>query len=64
MSTLQDVLMEWQTNLKFRETFKKNPELALQEANLKLSADDLKKIKAVLEIDQFSNEKLDQRKNT
>jgi hypothetical protein len=63
MSTLQDVLVEWQNNASFRESFKKNPELALRKAGLKLNEEDLEKIKAVLSLDQFGNEKLDERIN-
>lgn len=60
MSTLADVISEWQNNLQFRENFKKNPQQALADADLKLSDDDLKKIKVMLKIDDG---KLDDRIN-
>ena len=47
MTSLIDILNEWQTNLKFREEFKKDPENALNEAGFTLSPKDLKKIKSV-----------------
>lgn len=63
MSTLQDVLVKWQNDAAFREHFKKNPELALEKIGLEVSEEDLEKIKAVLRLDQFGNEKLDERIN-
>jgi hypothetical protein len=60
MSTLEDVLNEWQSNLQFKENFRKNPQQALADANLQLSEEDLKKIKIMLKIDDG---KLDERIN-
>jgi hypothetical protein len=60
MSTLADVLTEWQNNLQFKENFKKNPQQALADANLHLSEEDLKKVKVMLKIDDG---KLDDRIN-
>lgn len=51
MSSLEDVLTEWQANLQFKEEFKKNPEQALANAGLILSPADLIKIKTLLNID-------------
>ena len=34
MTNLQEIFSEWQSNLKFREDFKKNPEQALKEARV------------------------------
>ena len=45
MNTLEDVLAEWQSNLYFRENFKKNPQKALTDVGLTLSESDFKKIK-------------------
>lgn len=50
MSTLEDVLNEWQNNLHFKEEFKKNPEKALMTAGLTLNASDLQQIKSMLKI--------------
>lgn len=63
MSNLIEVYREWQSNPKFRETFKKNPELALQEAGLIISAEDLAKIRSVLLLKngKSDNEELDDR---
>lgn len=63
MTKLQEVLYEWQNNLKFREEFKKNPELALKNAGFKVSKEDLKKILAALKIDKSKDEELDDRIN-
>ncbi len=60
MSTLEDVLAEWQTNLYFKEEFKKNPEKALATAGLTLNAKDLTKIKIMLKI---QDDDLDKRIN-
>ena len=56
---LQHILTEWQSNLEFREKFKKNPEQALKDAGFDLSPEDLTKIKTLL--DKSKNEKLDDR---
>jgi hypothetical protein len=50
MSTLEDVLTEWQNNLYFKQEFKKNPEKALASAGLTLSQEDLLKIQSMLKI--------------
>jgi hypothetical protein len=63
MSTLQDILDQWQNNLYFRESFKKNPEKALKDAGLTVSAEDLDKIKSMLAVDTSNNEKLEDRIN-
>ena len=60
MSTLEDVITEWQNNFQFRENFKKNPHKALVDAGLTLSESDLKKIKVILKLDDG---KLDDRIN-
>ena len=60
MSTLEDVLLEWQNNLQFKENFKKNPQKALADADLTLSDADLKKIQVMLKLDDG---KLDDRIN-
>lgn len=61
MTNLKEVFSEWQSNLKFREDFKKNPEQALRDAGFELSSADLDKIKAMVKLDKSSNEKLDDR---
>lgn len=48
MTTLKDVLYEWQNNPAFREAFKKDPIQALQEAHFELNPDDLTKIQSML----------------
>lgn len=48
MSSLEDVLTEWHDNHAFRQEFKKNPEQALTNAGLTLSASDLLKVKSML----------------
>ncbi|MDR3477342.1 MAG: hypothetical protein P4M14_04855 [Gammaproteobacteria bacterium] len=67
MSTLEDVLTEWQNNLYFKQEFKKNPEKALASAGLTLSQEDLLKIKSMLKIsdDETGNksDELDKRIN-
>ena len=60
MSTLEDVLMEWQNNLAFKEAFAKNPEKALRDAGLTLNKSDTLKIKTLLNI---QDEDLDGRIN-
>lgn len=61
MSNLQEILSEWQSNLEFREKFKKNPEQALKDAGFVVSQEDLAKIKAMLALDKSKNTKLDDR---
>lgn len=61
MSSLHDILTEWQTNLTFREQFKKNPEQAMRDAGFELDSHDLDKIRAMLKLDKSSNDKLDDR---
>lgn len=66
MSNLQDIYNEWQSNLKFREDFKNNPEQALKDAGFTLNPQDLEKIKSLLKLKQdpkSKNEKLDDRIN-
>lgn len=60
-TSLQQILSEWQSNLQFRENFKKNPEQALKDAGFNVSPDVLAKIKAMLALDKSKNEKLDGR---
>ncbi len=48
MSSLQDVYDQWQNNAEFRAQFKKNPEEALKNANLKLNPEDFSKIHGLL----------------
>lgn len=61
MTNLQDILSEWQSNLTFREQFKKDPEQALKDAGFEVSPEDLNKIRAMLKLDKSGNEKLDDR---
>lgn len=63
MTDLKDIFYEWQHNLKFRETFKKNPELALREAGFEVSTEDLIKIRAKLLLDKSKDDKLDERQS-
>jgi hypothetical protein len=63
MTNLEEIIYEWQNNLKFREEFKKNPEQALQSAGFKVSKEDLDKILAIIKLDTSKNEKLDDRIN-
>lgn len=60
-TNLREILTEWQSNLEFREKFKKNPEQALKDAGFDVSNEDLTKIKAMLALDKSKNEKLDDR---
>ncbi len=60
MNTLEDVYSEWLNNPEFREEFKKNPQAALEKYELKLSAEDLKKIQSMLKLKkQKGDEELD-----
>ncbi|MFZ2315882.1 MAG: hypothetical protein WAW86_09540 [Gammaproteobacteria bacterium] len=61
MTNLQEVFSEWQSNLEFRENFKKNPEDALKKAGFVLNEEDFAKIHALLTLDKSKNEKLDER---
>lgn len=61
MTDLLEVYSEWQSNLAFREKFKKDPEQALKEAGFELSPENLEKIRAMLKLDNSKNEKLDDR---
>lgn len=63
MTDLQEVYNEWQNNHQFRETFKKNPIEALEEAGFKLSPEDLEKILSWSKEknDGSENEELDKR---
>lgn len=61
MTSLLEIYDVWQSNLKFRENFKKNPEQALKEEGFDVSPEDLAKIKAMLKFDKSKNEKLDDR---
>jgi hypothetical protein len=61
MTNLIEIFSEWQSNLKFREEFKKNPEQALKNAGFEVSPGDLSKIQAMLKFDKSKNEKLDDR---
>jgi hypothetical protein len=60
-ANLQEILNEFQSNLSFREAFKKNPEQALKEAGFEVSPEDLTKIQAMLKLDKSKDEKLDDR---
>lgn len=60
MSNLQEIYSEWQSNPKFREDFKKDPELALKEAGFDLSPEDFAKIRKALS-NKSKDEKLDDR---
>ena len=59
LTNLKEILIEWQSNLKFREEFKKNPVEALRQAGFEISDEDLAKIKSTLE----KSEQLDKRIN-
>jgi hypothetical protein len=59
MTNLKEILDEWQSNLKFREDFKKNPIEALHHAGFKVTEEDLAKIKSTLK----KSEVLDKRIN-
>jgi hypothetical protein len=61
MTNLIEIFSEWQSNLKFREDFKKNPEQALKDAGFEVTPDDLAKIQAMLKLDKSKNEKGDDR---
>lgn len=61
MTNLQEILTEWQTNLAFRDQFKKNPIQALKDAGFEVSPEDLHKIEGMLKLDHSKNEKLDDR---
>jgi hypothetical protein len=61
MTNLQEIFTEWQSNLTFREDFKRNPEQALKDAGFEVSPEDLAKIQAMLKLDKSKNEKLDDR---
>lgn len=61
MTNLIEIFSEWQSNLTFREEFKKNPEQALKNAGFEVNASDLVKIQAILKLDTSKNEKLDDR---
>lgn len=65
MTNLQEVLSEWQSNVKFREEFKKNPVQALKNAGFEVSPEDLAKIESMLKLKQSKgkNEELDKRES-
>lgn len=58
-TSLEDILMEWHSNLQFRETFKKDPEKALKDANFVVSDEILVKLKAIV----LESEELNKRIN-
>lgn len=59
MTNLEEVYSEWQNNPKFREAFKKNPEMALETWGYKLSQQDLARMLKF----KKDNEELDKRVN-
>lgn len=61
MTALLEVYNKWQSDLKFRESYKKNPEKALEEEGFHLSPEDLAKIRAMVKFDKSKNEKLEDR---
>lgn len=61
MTNLQEIFMEWQSNLQFREEFKKDPEMALKHAGFEVTERDLVKIRAMFKLDKSKDEKLDDR---
>ena len=61
MTDLKEILNAWQSNLTFRENFKKDPEQALKVAGFVVNHEDLAKIKAMLKMDNSGDEKLDDR---
>lgn len=60
-ANLKEILTEFQSNLVFREAFKKNPELALKDAGFEVTPEDLAKIQGMLKLDKSKDEKLDDR---
>jgi hypothetical protein len=58
-TNLKEILIEWQSNLKFREAFKKNPIAALRQAGFEVNDEDLAKIKSQIK----KSEELDKRIN-
>lgn len=64
MANLQDIFMEWQNNLKFREEFKKNPLQACKNAGFEIKPEDLAKFESILKLkeDNNKNEELDKRR--
>lgn len=63
MTSLKEILNEYEQNLKFREAFKQNPEKALAQYGYNVSAEDLEKIRAMFKLSDSNNEKLDDRIN-
>jgi hypothetical protein len=60
MSTLQDVLLEWQNNFEFKQQFKKDPAKALADAGLSLEPQDFEKVQVML---KSKDEELEKRIN-
>lgn len=56
MNTLKDVYSKWENDIAFRNAFKKNPQQALQDFQIELTEDDLKKAKKL-----FVGEELDKK---
>lgn len=65
MTDLQEIFSEWQSNLQFREEFKKNPLQALKNAGFEVSPEDLSKIESMLKLKESKNksEILDKRES-
>lgn len=65
MSTLQDILEEWQNNPAFREDFKKNRVQALQKHGMEVSPTDLAKFESSIGLkdNNSTNEALKGRHN-
>ncbi|MBA3661779.1 MAG: hypothetical protein H0W64_08635 [Gammaproteobacteria bacterium] len=61
MTQLLEIYSKWANNLTFREAFRLNPEVALKEAGIQVSEEDLAKIKAKFALDPSENDTLDDR---
>lgn len=59
MTNLKEILIEWQSNFKFREEFKKNPVEALRNIGFQVTPEDLAKIQSTIR----KSEELDKRIN-
>ncbi len=64
-NSLDDVYNEWQNNATFRTEFKSNPEQALKNAGMSLTAPDLEKIQSMLKLktQKHQDESLDKKIN-
>jgi hypothetical protein len=60
MTTLREILDEWQKNIKFRKALKDNPRQALKDLGFQVSDEDYAKLESTI---KAQNEKLDDRIN-